>query len=101
MPSTRRRNLAYVLLVIALLIVFVWQAVGHARVKTVARAELINRAKDISTTVGIVLRSQRRFGGVISKERIESALTGLVRPGELNAVALLNASGDVVASAGT
>src|SRR5262249_21762208 len=35
------------------------------------------------------------------KERIESALTGLVRPGELNAVALLNAGGDVVASAGT
>jgi signal transduction histidine kinase len=101
MPSTRRSNLVYVLLAAAWLIVLGWQTVEHVRVQKAARAELINRAKDISTTVGIVLRSQRRFGGVISKDRIESALTGLVRPGELNAVALLNASGDVVASAGT
>jgi len=101
MPSTRRSNLVYVLLAAAWVVVLGWQAVEHVRVQKAARAELINRAKDISTTVGIVLRSQRRFGGVISKERIESALTGLVRPGELNAVALLNALGDVVASAGT
>lgn len=101
MPSTRRSNLVYALLALAWVIVLGWQAVEHVRVQKAARAELINRAKDISTTVGIVLRSQRRFGGVISKERIESALTGLVRPGELNAVALLNAAGDVVASAGT
>ena len=101
MPSTRRSNLVYALLTAAWLIVLGWQAVEHVRVQRVARAELINRAKDISTTVGIVLRSQRRFGGVISKERIESALTGLVRPGELNGVALLNAAGDVVALAGT
>jgi len=101
MPSTRRSNLVYVLLAAAWVVVLGWQAVEHVRVQQAARAELINRAKDISTTVGIVLRSQRRFGGVISKERIESALTGLVSPGELNAVALLNAAGDVVASAGT
>jgi signal transduction histidine kinase len=101
MPSTRRSNLVYALLAAAWAIVLGWQAVEHGRVQKAARAELINRAKDISTTVGIVLRSQRRFGGVISKERIESALTGLVRPGELNGVALLNAAGDVVASAGT
>lgn len=101
MPSTRRSKLVYVLLGVAWLLVLGWQAVEHDRVRELARAELRNRAKDISTTVGIVLRSQRRFGGVISKERIESALTGLVRPGELNAVALLNAAGDPVASAGT
>ena len=46
-----------------------------------------------------MLRSQRRFG-VLSKERLESALHDLVRPGELNGIALLNAAGDVVASAG-
>jgi len=101
MSSTRRRNLVYVLLALAWLMVLGWQTIEHVRVQKAARAELINRAKDISTTVGIVLRSQRRFGGVISKERIESALTGLVRPGELSAVALLNAAGDVVAWAGT
>lgn len=101
MSSARRSKLVYGLLTAAWVVVLVWQLIEHRRVQGVARAELINRAKDISTTVGIVLRSQRRFGGVISKERIESALTGLVRPGELNAVALLNAAGDVVASAGT
>lgn len=100
MPANRRQYLVYALLAVAWGIVLGWQVVEHTRVQTAVRAELINRAKDISTTVGIVLRSQRRFG-VISKERIESALTGLVRPGELNAVALLNAAGDVVASAGT
>ena len=101
MDATRRSVWVYGLLFVAWCLVIGWQTVEHVRVQKAARAELINRAKDISTTVGIVLRSQRRFGGVISKERIESALTGLVRPGELNAVALLNAAGDVVASAGT
>jgi signal transduction histidine kinase len=46
------------------------------------------------------MRSQRRFGGVISKERMEAALNELIRPGELNAIALLNADGEVVASVG-
>jgi len=46
------------------------------------------------------MRSQRRFGGVISKERMESTLNDLIKAGELNAIALLNASDEVVASAG-
>jgi signal transduction histidine kinase len=100
MPSTRRRKLVYALLAAAWLLVLGWQIAEHSRVEKAARTELRHRAKDISTTVGIVLRSQRRFG-VISKERIESALAGLVRPEELSAVALLNAAGDIVASAPT
>ena len=47
--------------------ILVWQAVEHARVQEAAQVALRNRAKDISTTLGIVLRSQRRFGGMISK----------------------------------
>lgn len=96
----RRRRLIYALLFAAWAVVLGWQVAEHYRVERAARAELINRAKDISTTVGIVLRSQRRFG-VISKERLESALLELVRPAQLSAVALLNAAGEVVASAGT
>ena len=99
METPRRRLLIYALLFGAWALVLGWQVAEHFRVERVARAELINRAKDISTTVGIVLRSQRRFG-VISKERLESALTELVRPADLSAVALLNAAGEVVASAG-
>lgn len=99
METPRRRLLIYALLFAAWVLVLGWQVAEHFRVERAARAELINRAKDISTTVGIVLRSQRRFG-VISKERLESALTELVRPAQLSAVALLNAAGEVVASAG-
>jgi signal transduction histidine kinase len=100
MESRRSSIGVYGLLVAAWVLILGWQVVEHARIEESARAELRNRAKDISTTVGIVLRSQRRFG-VISRERIEPALNGLVRPEELSAVALLNAGGDIVAFAPT
>ncbi len=100
MLTHRSRLWVYGLLLAGWGIILGWQITEHQRVSDAARAELRNRAKDISNTVGIVLRSQRRFG-VISKERIEPALAGLVRPDELSAVALLNAAGDVVASAPT
>ena len=101
METPRRSLLIYALLLATWVLLLAWQFAEHARVRESARVALINRAKDISTTTGIVIRSQRRFGGVISKERLESALTELVRPGELNFIALLNAAGDVVVSAGT
>jgi signal transduction histidine kinase len=99
MDIARRSTLIYGLLLAAWVLVLAWQTAEHFRVRRAARAQLIYRAQDISTTLGIVLRSQRRFG-VLSKERLESALHDLVRPGELNGIALLNAAGDVVASAG-
>ncbi|HRY46823.1 MAG TPA: ATP-binding protein [Candidatus Paceibacterota bacterium] len=80
--------------------IVIWQIADHYRVRESARAALINRSKDISSTLGLVLRSQRPFGGVISRERLESALNSLVKPGDLNAVALLSDAGEVVASAG-
>lgn len=100
MESRRRNFWVYGLLFAVWGLILVWQLVEHSRVKTAARTELRNRAKDISTTVGVVLRSQRIFG-LISKERLESALANLLRPGELTAVAMLNTSGDIVASAPT
>ena len=94
----KQTRLVFGVLLAAWATIIAWQLVEHTRVKRAAKAALINRAKDISTTVGIVLRSQRH---VITKERLESALNSLVKPEELNAVAMMNASGDVVASAGT
>lgn len=79
--------------------ILAWQVVEHDRVKTSARTTLINRSRDITTTLGVVIRSQR-FRGVVLQERLEPALKELVKSGELNSVALLSASGDVVASAG-
>ncbi len=94
-----RGKWVYLVLFAVWLMVLAWQAAEHARVRQSARAALINRARDISSTLGIVIRSQRHFG-VISKERLESALTELVSQGELSGVALRNAAGEVVASAG-
>jgi signal transduction histidine kinase len=94
-----RGKLVYLVLAAVWVIIAGWQIAEHARVRQSARAALINRARDISGTLGIVIRSQRHFG-VISKERLESALTELVDQGELSGVALRNAAGEVVASAG-
>jgi signal transduction histidine kinase len=80
-----------------------WQVQEHVHVREQARLALVNRGADISTTLGIVLRSQRHFGGLVSKENLEYSLTQLVNQekAELSGIALLNAGGDVVASAGT
>jgi signal transduction histidine kinase len=102
MELNRRSTLIYGLLLGVWVLVVAWQLAEHLRVREEARAALVNRAKDISTTLGIVLRSQRRFGGVVSKERLETSLMELVRQekAELNGIALLNAAGKMVASAG-
>jgi len=95
----QRGRLVYGVLLAVWVLILGWQVAEHERVRRVAKVALINRAKDISTTLGIVLRSQRRFG-VISKDRLESALNELINRGEFKAVAMMNATGEVVASAG-
>lgn len=101
MPEmSRRSRLVYGLLFLLWAVFLGWQAAEHNRVRQSTRVAVVNRAKDISNTLGLVMRSQRRFGGVISKERLESSLKELVKPGEVNAILLLNAAGDMVASAG-
>ena len=98
--NVRRGYWVYGGLMLVWAVVLVRQIVAHQRVQADARSALVNRARDISSTLGLVIRSQRRFGGMVSKERLQAALAELVRPGELNGVALLNSSGDVVVSAG-
>ena len=94
-----RTRPVYLVLFAVWALVVIWQAVEHRRVERTVRGALINRSKDISSTVGLVLRSQRRFG-IISQDRLESALTALIKPEELMGVSLLNTRGEVVASAG-
>ena len=98
-----RRLLIYGILLGVWLLVVGWQVEEHTRVRNAARTALVNRATDISTTLGIVLRSQRRFGGVVSKERLEASLAELAKQEstELKGIALLNAAGEMVASAGS
>ena len=96
----RRSPVIYGVLCAVWCLMMGWLAAEHYRVVKSARTALSDRAKDISSTVGVVVSSQRHFGNVIAKERLESALTALMKMGELTAVALLNAAGEIVASAG-
>ncbi len=103
MELKRSSVLIYGLLLVIWVLAVGWQTEEHMRFREAARVALVNQAKDISTTLGIVLRSQRRFGGLVSKERLEESLAELINQetNEINAIALLNGAGEVVASAGT
>ena len=102
MELRRGSALIYGLLLGVWLLVVGWQIEEHLRFREEARVVLVDQAKDISTTLGIVLRSQRRFGGLVSKERLEESLSELVNQetNELKGIALLNSAGEVVASTG-
>src|SRR5439155_2350159 len=99
MPMISRTQPVYVLLIALWCLVVVWQVVEHGRTKEAARTALINRSRDITRTLDAVIQSQRRFGGLLFQDRLESALKELVKSGELTSVALRNAAGEVVASA--
>ena len=95
----KRTKLVYGLLLAVWGTLVAWQVIEHDRVIESARRALINRSLDITTTLELVIRSQRRFG-MVSQDRLEPALKELVKSGEVGSIALLNASGEVVASAG-
>ena len=97
--SSKRIITIYALLALAWLLFAIWQVFEHSRIKQAARDALLSRAQDISSSLGIVIRSQGRFG-IIRQSRLQDALEDLVQSKELQAVALLNASGQAVASAG-
>src|SRR3982750_2659882 len=95
-----RTRLFYASLAAVWCLIAAWQTAEHLRVRKSARAALINRSRDITTTLGLVIRSQRWGSGIVRQDRLESALNELVKSGELSSVALLNASGEMVVSAG-
>jgi signal transduction histidine kinase len=95
-----RNKLIFRLLLAVWAVIIVWQAMEHHRVTEQARTAVISRARDITGTLGLVIRSQRRFGAIVSKPRLESALKELVQSDKLKSIVLLNAAGDEVVSAG-
>src|SRR5215472_7958770 len=105
---TRRSILIYALLAGVWALVAAWQIEEHVRVKEAAKADLRNRSKDIANTLSAIIRGMR-FRGAIPKERIELVLNELVtgptnvpvKPNELLAIALLNASNSPVVWAGS
>ena len=100
--TAKRRLVVYVTLIGCGLAVCGWQAQEHIRFKRNAAEALINRGRDITSTLGVVVRSQRRFGpNVVLRDRVQSALHEIVRPNELESIAILSVTGETVASAGT
>ena len=95
----RHTRLAFIVLLAVWALTAGWQADEHRRVEQAGRDSLINRTRDITGTLGTFIQSQRRFG-VVSQDRMETALRALVTSGELQSIALLNAAGEIVASAG-
>ncbi len=95
----RHPRLAFLLLAAVWALVAVWQTMEHDRVEKAAREALIRRSRDITGTMGKFIESQRRFG-VVSQERMEVALRSVITFGGLQSLALLNRTGEIVASAG-
>ena len=99
-PSAKRNFIVSATLIGCGLGICGWQLEEHVRFKRDAAQALIHRGRDITSTLGVVVRSQRRNGIVVSKERLQSALQDLLRPEELESIAILGATGEPIASAG-
>jgi len=96
---TNRTTSVGLLLLAAWGTICAWQFLEHRRVEESARLGLVNRARDISYSLGAVIRSEGHFG-LVPRSQLEAALQGLAKSSELLSVALLNSMGEVVASAG-
>ena len=97
--GSSRTVLVYVFLLLCWIGVCVWQDIEHERAREGARESLLIRSADITTSMEVVLRSQRRF--VPSWDRlVAAALKDLVTSSELLSVVLLNEEGEVVTAAG-
>jgi|GEM_PF-92536 len=96
----KRSAIVYGLLAAVWALICIWQSLEHGRARDSARAALLNRARDISNSVGVVIRSQRRFGGFVEQPRLEAALEELTKSSELLSVVLVNSAYEEAASAG-
>ena len=95
-----RAAIVYVLLSVLCVAFIAWQTAEHKRVVESQRQTLMSRGRAITSTLGLLIRSQRRWGGIISQERLEAALAELIKPGDVESITLLNAENKVVVSAG-
>lgn len=96
----KTRHAVPVILAAIWLAILGWQIAEHARFVEARRSMLRYRARDITNTLGVVIRSQRLFGGVIFQPRLESALYDLVQSPDLESIVLFNSMGEVVCAAG-
>src|SRR5271163_952190 len=106
MQPRRNSNLIYGLLFAVWVLVVAWQVEEHVRVREAARTDLRKRSEAIANTLGAVVRGLE-IRGAVFRDRLEPVLNDLVNgdtngaaSGEVVSIALLNAAGESVASAG-
>jgi signal transduction histidine kinase len=103
----KRRNLfVYGLLLAVWVLVIAWQVEEHHKIRESAKTDLRRSSKAIANTVGAFIRGLQ-FRGAVLSDRLEPVLNELVgatnelvKSSELLSIALLNGSGDRLASAG-
>jgi signal transduction histidine kinase len=98
-PIAKRTTIVSIVLIGCGLAICAWQVQEHLRFERTAREALIKRGRDITSTLGVIMRSQRRFG-LVAKERIEPSLQSIVQSEELVSIAILPVKGEPLASAG-
>ena len=106
MEPKRRSALIFIFLLAAWALVVAWQIDEHARVETGGKADLTKNSEAIAHTLDAVV-SGLQFRGALFRDRLEPVLNEMVRStnetvksGEVVSIALLNAAGEPVASAG-
>lgn len=107
MELKRRNFFVHGLLLAVWMLIVVWQMGEHRRVKEAARTAVINRSRDIVSTLSAFIRGLQ-FRGAVVPERLEPVLNELVdvrtneplEPGELIWVALLNVTNESLVSIG-
>lgn len=99
-PTANRSLIVSLALIGCGLAVCAWQMEEHLGFERAAKAALIERGRDITSTLGVVLRSQRRYGLLVEKERIEPSLQALVQSEKLVSIAILAVTGEPLAIAG-
>jgi signal transduction histidine kinase len=108
MELTRRNAVVYAVLFAVWVLVVGWQIEEHLQFKDYARTALRNRSKDIANTLGASIRGLQFRSGAVFGDRLQPVLKELVNghtnelltSAEVLGVALLNAAGKPVASAG-
>jgi len=106
MQRGRNHTLIYGLLLGVWVLVVAWQVEEHVHIRNAAKTGLRKRSEAIASTLGAVVRGLQ-FRGAVFRDRLEPVLGELVAgdtnsttSGEVISIALLNAAGEPVASAG-
>lgn len=107
MELNRRSVLVYGLIAAVWLLFAGWQVEEHYRFKSSAKTDLRNSSKDIANTLSAFIRGLR-FRGVVVLDRLDPVLSELVngrtnelvKSSQLISIALLNAAGETITSAG-